>query len=129
MLRLDETAVICDFAETYHLTDYRALPATRAAALAVGLRENSRIKMRLTGVRLSTDTALLAAMTDRLSLLLWAKTQDAANGRNRPASILDALLHPEGKPADTRAFASGEDFLRYWRSVTTGGDRNANRTG
>ena len=124
MLRLDESAVICDLAETYHLTDYRGLPATRVAALAVGLRETSRIKMRMTGMRLSTDTALLAAVADRLSILVWAKTDDARRGRNRPASILDALLHPEGKPADTRAFASGADFLRYWNQVTRGGEGN-----
>ena len=53
-------------AETYHILDYRALPATLLATLVAGLRENSRIRSG----KLRTSTALLAAAVDRLSYLL-----------------------------------------------------------
>ena len=77
-----ETELICDFAETYHILDWRTLPLTTAAALSVGLRDNSRVKMKLAGVEAGQDTLLLAAIVDRLSLLWWAKTKDAESGRN-----------------------------------------------
>ncbi|MBO7722484.1 MAG: hypothetical protein J6S27_01735 [Thermoguttaceae bacterium] len=32
MVREDETALICDLAETYHILDWRALPLRTAAA-------------------------------------------------------------------------------------------------
>jgi len=46
MIKLDENALICDFAETYHIYDYRQLPPTRVAVFACGLRDDSRIKMK-----------------------------------------------------------------------------------
>ena len=49
MLRVDENALICDLAEVYNIYDYRSLPPTRAAAFAVGLRNDSRIKTIMRG--------------------------------------------------------------------------------
>ena len=59
MISLDESALICDFAETYHILDYRALPLKLAAVLACGLRDDSRIKMKLAGMKLNPETMLL----------------------------------------------------------------------
>lgn len=108
MIRMDEDALICDFAETYHIYDYKRLPLSTAAALAVGLRDNSRIKMKLSGAVVDTDTQLMAAAVDRLSLLVWAQTKDAEKGMNRPPSILEAFTRRE---TDTTAYESGEDFM------------------
>lgn len=111
MVATDESALICDFAETYHILDYRALPLKLAAALASGLRENSRIRMIMAGSRMDDKTALLAAAVDRLSMLVWAKTKDAQKGRNRPRSIFEALTEETKKPADDLVlFDSAEDF-------------------
>ena len=108
MHKTDEDALICDFAETYQIYDYRQLPPTRAAVLAVGLRDSSRIKMMLSNTTVTPDIMLLAATVDRLSLLVWAQTKDAEKGRNRPKSILESLTPKESK---TVSFASGEDFI------------------
>ena len=111
MAATDESALICDFAETYHILDYRALPLRTAAVLASGLRENSRIKMIMTGTKVETDTALLAAAVDRLSMLVWAKTKDAPKGRNKPKSILGYLTKEERTQSDDlMAFDTAEDF-------------------
>ena len=113
---------MCDFAETYHIADYRALPARVAAALAVGLREDSRTKMRLAGARQSLDTRLRAAMLDDLNLLVWSQTKDGQRGRNRPESVLHML---EGRTKQNatpvRAFASAEAFEDARRKLL---DRN-----
>ena len=58
MVALDEDALICDFAETYHIYDYRRLPVEYAATLAYGLRENSRIRMVQSGLKVELNTLL-----------------------------------------------------------------------
>ncbi len=92
MASTDEDALICDFAETYHIYDYRSLPLGYAATLAIGLRENSRIKIKMTGQRVSTETILQAASVDALNLLVWFKTKEAQKGRNRPKSLVQKLM-------------------------------------
>lgn len=106
MIATDEDALFCDIAETYGILDMRALPARKLAALSCGLRDNSRIKMRLSGTRVAPEIMLLACAVDKLSLLVWAKTEDARRGRNRPASILQQLL--QTNDSAVTAFESAE---------------------
>lgn len=113
MISADEDALICDFAETYHVYDYKALPVSYAAALACGLGPDSRIKMAISGTKIPTDVALQAAIIDRLSLMLWMQTEDGAKGRNRPKSLLDELTR-EKQENQVAAFASGDEFMRMW---------------
>ena len=118
MLHEDETAVICDLAETYHVLDYRVLPLKIVAALASGLREDSRIRMKLSGMRVSTDTMLAAATVDRLSMLIWAKTKDGEIGRNRPESILDKLTAEDTRSDEEyKAFDSPEEFMQARKEI------------
>lgn len=117
MMAADRSALACDLAETYGIFDYRALPASLLATLAAGLREDSRIKMRLSGGKLPRSDMLLAAAVDRLSLLLWVQSEDGAHNRNRPPSILDILLGEE-YTGNVMAFDSGEDFEAAWARIT-----------
>ena len=79
MLATDKDALICDLAETYHIYDYRSLPVQQVAIFCIGLRENSRIKRKLSGNRCSTEILLLASAVDYLALLFWAQTKDGQN--------------------------------------------------
>lgn len=110
MIKLDENALICDLAETYHILDYRQLPPTKVAVFACGLRDNSRIKMKISGQTVPFDTLLLAGVADRLSILVWSKTKDGQKGKNRPPMMVDALTKKQPKETDIIAFRSGEDF-------------------
>ncbi len=92
MLKADEEAFICDMAETYHVFDYKALPAKTAALLASGLRDNSRIKMKISGQKAASEVLLLAAAVDRLGLLLWMNTEDGHKNRNRPKLIAEQFI-------------------------------------
>ena len=92
MIATDEAALECDFAETYHIYDYRALTPDRVALFSIGLRDDSRIKLRLNDQKYSIETLLLAAAVDRLSLLFWSKTESAKKNRNRPISILAKMM-------------------------------------
>ena len=109
MIKTDENALICDLAETYQIYNYRQLPPFQVAIFAIGLREDSRIKMKLSGVKVPPNILLLSGIVDRLNLLLWSKTKDGSKGVNKPKSILDELYNKEN---DVSAFASGEDFER-----------------
>ena len=111
MLAVDRTALICDLAETYGILDYKVLPVETLAALSVGLRENSRIKMKLSGAKAQPDFLLLAAAVDRLSLLVWSKTKDAEKGRKRPKSLVE-VLNGKKKESDVMAFNTSEEWER-----------------
>lgn len=111
MLAVDRTALICDLAETYGILDYKVLPVETLAALSVGLRENSRIKMKLSGAKVKPDFLLLAAAVDRLSLLVWSKTKDAEKGRKRPKSLVE-VLNGKKKESDVMAFNTAEEWER-----------------
>ena len=109
MIKLDEDALACDLAETYGIYDYEELPLDKVALFAVGLREDSRIKQKISGVELSLTNYLLAAAVDRLTILAYSKTKDAAKGNNRPELILSKLVKDKAK---TQGFISGKDFER-----------------
>lgn len=112
MLRLDRGALICDLAETYGIYDIGQLPARTVAVLASGLRDDSRIKMKMTGAKVPNEILLLAQAVDMLNILVWRETKDGQRGRNRPESILYRILTgSDGKEHHKgSAFASGEAF-------------------
>ena len=120
MIRIDRDALVCDLAETYHiLDDMGLLPARQVAVLCAGLRDNSRIKMKINGTNVPYDIILMAQMVDRLNLLLWSKTKDGYKGINRPESIAEALLHPERtkKRANVTAFNTPEEFWQARQAI------------
>lgn len=109
MIATDESALICDFAETYHIYDYKSLPLSRVAIFAVGLRENSRIRMKINNMKYTLETMLMASAVDRLSNMVWMQTKDGVNGINRPKSILSSLLKEE-VANDIESFSTPDDF-------------------
>lgn len=121
MIATDRNALLCDFAETYGVLDIGALPVQTAAVLAAGLRDDSRIKMKLSGVAVRSELLLLAAAVDRLSFLVWSKTEDAETGENCPGSIVDLLT---GKPdeGELEAYDTAEEFEKARADILGGED-------
>lgn len=113
MIRTDEDALICDLAETYNIYNYRSLPAKTVATFSVGLGENSRIKKKINGVDVDMEVLLLAAIADRLSILIWQRTEDGLKGKNLPTMIYDSLVKPI-EQEKSMSFDSGDDFRTYW---------------
>lgn len=111
MLHKDRNALLCDLAETYGIYDIKAHPPSRVALFAVGLRDNSRIKMKLSGMKVSSELLLLAHAVDRLSLLVWQNTKDGEKGRNKPPSIAEKILHGDStNKRKTDGFDTPEAF-------------------
>lgn len=103
----NEDALICDFAETYHVLDWRALPVKLAATLACGLRGNSRSVQLLTGSKVTDDQLLLAAVVDTAKIISW---QLGGDKKNRPESIVQRLTETK---QPTAGFDTVEEF-RAW---------------
>lgn len=118
MLCADRDALVCDLAETYGIFDMRALPASLLATLAAGLREDSRIKTRLSGGKVPQSDLFLAAAVDRLSLLVWMLSKDGQNDANRPKSVLEALLGVPEQESDIERYDTAEDFEAEWTRRT-----------
>lgn len=117
MIQTDENALICDLAETYHIYDYKELPLTRVAIFAIGLRNDSRIKMKMSDQLVPMETLLLAGISDRLSVLLWRQTKDGQKGRNMPTMVMDTLTIKGSKESDVIVFSSGEDYEKTRNAI------------
>lgn len=111
-----EDELICDFAETYNILDYKGLSPKLAAVLCVGLRNDSRTKMKISGSKITLDQMLAARIVDELSFQSWAKTKDGQRNRNRPKSVLQALT--EEKEEEFEKFATADDFRSAWAAIT-----------
>lgn len=122
MIATDEEALICDLAETYGIFDYKSLPLNKVAIFSVGLRENSRIKMKMNGAKLPLENMLLAATVDHLALLTWLQSENGMQGIGRPQSILNKLLETEEqKENDVMSFETPEEFEKARQEIVERG--------
>lgn len=101
--------LMCDLAQYYGIYDMDALPVRTLAGLSYGLPPESRVMMRVSGAKIPIQTALLAGIMDRMSLLVWMKTKNARHKINKPKSVLSELLRE--KPKDRIvSYRSAEEF-------------------
>ena len=110
MIALDEDALICDLAETYHIFNMMQFPAEYVATLAIGLRQDARIKMKAVGMEYDLRSMLLAHIADNTAITAWLNSKNAEKGKDRPTSFVRTLtekIDPSTKP---RTFVSGDDF-------------------
>ena len=87
------------------------------ALFSCGLRENSRIKRKLSGEKADTEEILLSIIADRIGTLVWFNSEDGEKRINRPRSILASLVGEE-EEKEVHAFDSGEDFEVAWSEIT-----------
>lgn len=118
MWSTDRNAVICDLAETYQILNYRALPITLLATLCVGLREDSRIKMKIGEMNHIPTGILLARIADELSLIHYALT--AKEGDKAPDMLMDFITNR--LPQKPKGFVSGEEFMKARAKILGGGE-------
>lgn len=120
MMRKNRDALECDLAETYNIYDMRALPARRVALFAVGLRDNSRIKMLLADSKFTFSEILLINIYDLLNLELWTKTKDATKGKNKPESLYKKLMginDQAKKESKNMTFNSAEEYEKIRKKL------------
>lgn len=120
MIQLDEDALICDLLETYNIDDYKQLPLTKVAVFSCGLKESSRIMMRINSQKVPLETLVLASISDKLANLLWSKTKDGEKGRNKPKLLVESIQGVKQQENDEVSFNSGEDFEKARKDIIGG---------
>ena len=113
MMALDEDALICDLAETYHIYDYRSLPLKTVATLSAGLRDDSRIKLKAADTSVGLDTVILAAIADNLTMLRAGMSD---KNKSKPFLFSEAL-QGENKRQKAKGFATAEQFEAALRRI------------
>ena len=116
LLNVCEDAIVCDMAETYGILNIKGLPVQKLATLVLGLRDNSRMKIMISGTKADTQTILLASILDAVALLVWFGSKDGQNGVNRPKSVLNVIMGRE-EQGQYKTFATVEDFERYRQEI------------
>lgn len=127
MIATDEDALVCDLAETYHVLNYRTLPCYRVAVLACGLRNNARIKMKMTEDRIPLETMLSAMAADYLALLVWMNSEEGRKGINRPKSIVQLLQMNDESENGVESFETAEEFEERRQEIMEGGNEHGYR--
>lgn len=97
----------CDFVEYYQVFDIYSLDCGMAATLAAGLRQDSRVKSKMAGLKAPMSTVLLAAAVDRLSQLIWKD----------PKKIVDTFIGSPESSENVVGFDSIEEFEAYRQTV------------
>jgi len=111
--------LICDMAETYHIYDYKGLSPNKVAILLLGLRDNSRVKMKVSNTKITIDQMIMAIIADNLQFLSWTKTKDAKHGRYKQKSILKTLNGEyEKEKDDLISFKTVEEYEEYMMQFT-----------
>lgn len=108
MVSTDEDSLICDLMEVYGIADYRSCRPSFIGTLAAGLREDSRIKMRLSGAKATTDRMIMAYCADKLANVVWMFSKDGADGVNRPVSLVKKLIGDEPEEEEWGYASIGE---------------------
>lgn len=112
-----EDEVICDLAEQYHILNYRELPPSLVATLVVGLSDNSRIKRKISGAKLTLEQTLMAVIADGIQILVWRGSKDGQKNKNKPDSIYKKLLGIEDKKKDDlMVFESADDYEQWYKA-------------
>ena len=105
-------ALTCDMAETYGIFDIKRLPASLAATLAVGLRDDSRVKRAKSGQTVDDLTMMLAIIVD-----LLRGVEDPANERSMRGYYL-GINRQQEQEQEHEVFDSPEAFKARWAEIT-----------
>lgn len=94
------------------------MPCRLLGILVAGLGDNSRIRKQINGIRGNVTDVLLAQILDGVRWLVWAQTEDAQKGRNRPKSVASEFFISEdqNKPKST----SIEEFEAFRNKIIRG---------
>ena len=111
-----ESELICDFAEYYHILDYKSIEPGLAGVLLQGLRSESRTKMKLNNQKITLDQTLLAIIADGVKGLIFLLSKKKY--KKLPESILKLLINGKEGSKKYKGFESGADFERSWQKIT-----------
>ena len=82
--------------------------------------------MAMSGSKVEPIYLMLASAIDRLSLLVWANTEDSRKGKNKPQMLVELLTEEKAKSkGEYHKFSSGEEFERMRNKILREASENA----
>ena len=107
--------MICDLAQVYGVHDWRAVPPANAAAMALGLPDDSRVKLKISGQDFGFDRRLMMLIYDRLNWLRWSKTEACRKGYDPPLPLEAEIRQNAQKAEEQRlmGFDDPDELLEY----------------
>lgn len=118
MLSTDKDALICDMAETYHIYNIEALPVETLATLSYGLRDNSRIKMKIAGVEYVPLEIIMPQIADNMAIIRYSLT---AKKGDAPPKLMSSYIYGDTKKSkETKSYSTGAEFEAERRRLLKG---------
>ena len=116
MRATEEDALICDFAQYYHIYDIDALDIKTAATLACGLPAESRTIKKLCDGLPDPEKIYRLSFLDALSRIEFAIWQTHTKRRlNKPESKVAKLLEQDDDThQEVKGFSTPEEFEAAW---------------
>ncbi|MBQ9031867.1 MAG: hypothetical protein IJ106_10510 [Parasporobacterium sp.] len=106
----DEDALICDFAQYYHIYDLEQVGVRKAAILACGLPEESRTMKRLSGNKLSGERVILVSMLDTIRSIEFAVYQSHSKKKiKKPKPLLKKMMDG-GEKKELLGYGTAQEF-------------------
>lgn len=102
--------------------DFRTLSPGIAAALAVGLPDNSRVKRALSGEEFSFEQRILMLIYDRVNWLQWSRSKASEHGE--PPLPLDEQLRQSAEQAEEQRLMGFDDPDELMRYLYKRGEKN-----
>ena len=83
------------------------------ATLTIGLRDDSRVKKKISGQKLTIEQSLLAFILDDLNLILWSRSKRRGS---KPKSVYKKLTDETNKKNELKSFDTPEEYEAWMRS-------------
>lgn len=112
----DETAFYCDMAEVYGILEWEKLPVRIAAKLAAGLPPDSRIALKVAGVKTRPPMLVLQSiLIDEVRALRYG----LSSGKKEPVLMTDLIQQEVQAPEkEVKTFKTGREFDAAWAKAT-----------
>lgn len=108
--------MICDLAQYYNIYNYEQLAFNKLAVFVFGLPNDSRIKKKLSGLKIDLNTVMIAGVLDRLSMILYSIA--GSKGSKKPETLTDTLLgNKKTKEKKPNGYVSGKEFEKRRQEI------------
>ncbi len=110
MRAICKDALICDFAQFYHVYDIDSLKLQTAAIMACGLPPESRTIRQISGQKYPVEMVLQMKILDTMKTIEWAYINTHSKRKiPKPKSIFE-LINEQKETKEIVTFQSGQEF-------------------
>lgn len=103
-------------AQYYNIYNYEQLAFNKLAVFVFGLPDDSRIKKKLSGLKVDLNTVMIAGVLDRLSMILYSLA--GSKGIEKPETLASILLgNKKTKEKKPNGYVSGKEFEKRRQEI------------